>query len=92
MQNRFFVWEEDTDEIFLLGYPLSLTPLERQIVRVVLELDYATRDDIVRESRLPMARGGISVHVHAINQKAFAISGRKLIASAAGGYAIYLQM
>ena len=45
MQNRFFIWNEETNQILLLGYELSLTPREREIIRAVLELDYATMEE-----------------------------------------------
>ena len=92
MQNRFFVWDEATNEFRLLGYVLSLTPREQQIARILLEFDYIKAEEMLEQSQLPLTLKGIPVHIHAINKKAAVISGRKLILCDRGYYHMILAM
>ncbi len=92
MQKRFLVWDEQQNEYRILGYVLSLTPLEGQIVQILLKRDFASMEEIREASARPMSRQGIPVHVHNINQKAFDITGRRLIVFDDGYYHIVMGM
>ncbi len=92
LQRKFLVlWDEDRTAQ-LLGYPLALSPLEFDLLYAIASSTFIDAPTLVERLHHALAITTVPVHVYAINQKAFAISGRKLIASAAGGYAIYLQM
>ena len=77
MQIRFLVIEEQ--DIFLLGFPLKLTPTERKILIAIANSEVISSDELI--SLLPpnVSRGNITVHISSINKKALAIGGRKLI-------------
>ena len=92
MQYRFLVWDKEENKIYLLGYELRLSPSERQILKILLDQESATFEEIQRFSNPSIPRNSISVHVYSINQKAIAISGRKLIVFDRGYYHIIASM
>ena len=92
LQRKFLVLYEEDRTAQLLGYPLALSPLEFDLLYAITESTLIDAHELVERLHHALSVTTVPVHVHAINKKAFAISGRKLIASAAGGYAIYLQM
>lgn len=83
---------DDDKAIILIGYRVVLTPYEYEIVKLLYNESRAIKaDDIVQRcfKRTDVMQGNVAVHVHNINQKAFAITNRKLIVSDRGhGYQI----
>lgn len=79
MQYRFLVWDEKQNEVRLLGYTLRLSPAERQIIEILFHREFVTAEDFHRFSKPTIPKSSIPAHIYAINKKAFAISGRKLI-------------
>ena len=92
LQRKFLVLYEEDHTAQLLGYPLALSPLEFDLLYAITEATFIDAQELVERLNRALSVTTVPVHVHAINKKAFAISGRKLVASVAGGYAIYLQM
>ena len=79
MQYRFLVWDEKQNEVRLLGYTLRLSPAERQIIEILFHREFVTAEEFHQFSKPTISKASICTHIHAINKKAFAISGRKLI-------------
>ena len=72
----------ESREVLYMGYTLPLTSGEYEVLRVVLESDGCIDKEEIRErtpSDVKMSQGSIPVHVNAINRKALAIGGRKII-------------
>ena len=92
LQKNFLVLYDEDKTAQLLGYPLSLSPLEFDLLYAIADATLIDAPALVERLKGALALTTVPVHVHAINKKAFAISGRKLVAYTAGGYAIYLQM
>ena len=67
------------DECFLIGYKLKLTPTERSILFEIASKESATIDELLPLLSDGVSRGNIAVHINAINKKANAISGRRLV-------------
>lgn len=92
LQNRFLVLHKEERSAYLLGYPLSLSPLEFDLLYTIADEPLIDAPALVERLHHALAITTVPVHIHAINKKAYEISGRKLIAHAEDGYAIYLQM
>lgn len=92
LQKNFLVLNEETRTAQLLGYPLSLSPLEFDLLYAIAAEPLLDAPALVDRLHHALAITTVPVHVHAINKKATAISGRKLVVYAADGYALYLQM
>ena len=90
-RNFLILWEED-HTAQLLGYPLVLSPLEFDLLYTIASSTLIDAPTLVERLHHALAVTTVPVHIHEINKKAYEISGRKLVAHAAGGYAIYLQM
>ena len=80
---RFLRADVETEQFFLLGFPLSLCDRERTILLALLQNHPLSPSELVSGS---MKRKLLSVYVGRINKKAEAISGRKLILSTDDGY------
>ena len=92
MQFRFLVWDEQTDKVHLVGYPLVLTRREKQIIIALLREDYIKSEVIAARSLLPLSANSVPTHIHSINKKAYLVSGRKLIKCDHGYYHIVIGM
>lgn len=77
MQIRFL--SIDADEAFLLGYRLKLSKTEQRLLYEIAKGGKCGVDDLVTLLPDGVSRGNIAVHINAINKKAAAISGRKLV-------------
>ncbi|MBP5245304.1 MAG: hypothetical protein J6036_02480 [Clostridia bacterium] len=77
------------DDVYLLGYKLSLTPTEHKILRLVAELS-PTRLQMksirVFIPQLNVSPNCVSAHISKINEKAVRISGRRLVGFKNGYY------
>ena len=92
LQKNFLVLYDEDKTAQLCGYPLALSPLEFDLLYAIAEATLIDAHALVERLHRALAVTTVPVHVHTINKKALDISGRKLIASVAGGYAIYRQM
>ena len=76
---RFLSDTQDPNRFLLLGYPLKLSPTESAILHKLLaEISVSVEELCVLPAKTLSTRC-LAVHVHAINQKAMEISGRRLI-------------
>lgn len=78
--------------IFLIGYPLKLSPTERAILTKLAEDKSATIDELLLLLSAGVSRGNIAVHINSINKKAKAVSGRPLILFNSNSYIINPHM
>ena len=92
IQFRFLCYDDTDGSFTLLGYPLSLSPTEAQILRAVLEAEAKDENLSSTKAGSPLARKSVSVHVCAINRKAAMISGRKLLNFQNGAYRLSPHM
>ena len=93
LQHRFLFWDSETHQFYLLGYHLSLTPKEKEILLALMEsrandADPLSIQALTSNPNITASAASIPVHVCAINKKAFAISGRKPIVFSDGGYSL----
>lgn len=86
MQIRFLTIAHDG--IFLLGYPLKLSPTEEKLLREVANGGRCNADALAELLANSVSRGNIAVHINSINRKAKKISSRKLIIYEKGSYKI----
>ena len=86
MQIRFLNLERD--EIFLLGYSLTLSPTEEKLLRAIAEGGKRGSSDLALLLPAETSVGNVAVHISSINKKAAKISGRKLIIHENGRYEI----
>ena len=77
MQIRFLTIKETG--VFLLGFPLKLTPTEKRFLIKIAEDEAISADGLLALLPHHVSRGNITVHINSINKKAYAISGRKLV-------------
>ena len=84
MIRQHFLIIDDT-KVFLLGYPLALSPKERQILTAICTLPCPSPDLVAKEAG-GISRSCLSVHICSINKKARAISGRHLVEAPDGLY------
>ena len=77
MQERFLVIEKGG--VFLLGYPLRLTPTENKLLTLITERGEASAELLCSLLNEGVSRQNVAVHISAINRKAQSISGRKLV-------------
>ena len=77
MQERFLVIEKGG--VFLLGYPLRLTPTENKLLTLITERGEASAELLCTLLSEGVSRQNVAVHISAINRKAQSISGRKLV-------------
>ena len=64
--------------IFLLGFPLKLSPTEQKLLMAICERD-ATIEELSTLLCEGVSRQNVAVHINSINRKAELISGRKLV-------------
>lgn len=76
---RFLTDSQDPRCFYLLGYPLRLSPTEGEILHCLLERESIHPETLRHLPSRTLSRNCLSVHVHAINQKAYEISGRRLV-------------
>ncbi len=76
----------------LLGYPLSLSPKERKILSLILQEEPLSGAELCQRLSLSVSRAALSVYICAINKKAAAISGRRLIVFTDGAYRLSSTM
>lgn len=93
LTHRFLFWDSNTNQFHLLGYHLSLSPKEREILLALMEAradgtDILSIETLSQRKQINASARSISVHVCSINKKAFDISGRKLIQFSDGGYTL----
>ena len=86
LQYRYLVYREEEQEFRLLGYRLSLSPTEHELLYLILKKRYGKLEHLRKLPDRTLSRGSIPVHIHAINRKAAAISGRRLIIFWEGSY------
>lgn len=65
--------------IYLIGYPIKLSPTERILLCEIAESKGATIDTLLSLLSSGVSRGNVAVHINSINRKAEAISGRRLV-------------
>lgn len=86
MQIRFLCIERDS--VYLLGYPLKLSPTEDKLLRIIADGGRRGSEDLLRLLPDGVSKGNIAVHINAINRKAEKISHRKLVIRENGQYTI----
>ena len=91
IQNRFLCWDREHHQFHLLGYPLALSPTESKIIEAIM-LDEPIDMYFTTVDRPPLSKQNLAVHINAINRKASAISGRKLVEFKNGKYRIVIAM
>ena len=91
LQFRFLSYDDTDGSFTLLGYPLSLSPTEAQILRAVLEAE-VTGGCSSSGAESPRTRSSVPTHICAINRKAAQISGRRLVQFLGGVYRISPHM
>ncbi|MBQ2308291.1 MAG: hypothetical protein II373_01815 [Clostridia bacterium] len=64
--------------IFLLGFPLKLSPTEQKLLMAICERD-ATIEELSTLLCEGVSRQNVAVHINSINRKAELISGRRLV-------------
>ena len=64
--------------IFLLGFPLKLSPTEQKLLVAICERD-ATIEELSTLLCEGVSRQNVAVHINSINRKAELISGRRLV-------------
>ena len=64
--------------IFLLGFPLKLSPTEQKLLVAICERD-ATIEELSMLLCEGVSRQNVAVHINSINRKAELISGRRLV-------------
>ena len=64
--------------IFLLGFPLKLSPTEQKLLVSICERD-ATIEELSTLLCEGVSRQNVAVHINSINRKAELISGRRLV-------------
>ena len=92
LQYRFLVGEEETDSFRLLGYPLTVSPTQRTILFALLRSEELKAEELAHALARPMKPSTLAVHVCVINQRARALSGRRLIVHQKRRYRLNLHM
>ena len=64
--------------IFLLGFPLKLSPTEQKLLVAICERD-VTIEELSTLLCEGVSRQNVAVHINSINRKAELISGRRLV-------------
>ena len=64
--------------LFLLGFPLKLSPTEQKLLVAICERD-ATIEELSTLLCEGVSRQNVAVHINSINRKAELISGRRLV-------------
>ena len=67
------------DGVYLTGYALPLSPTERQLLTLICTDPCPTSDRLLAAMDRDMTRTCLNVHLAAINRKAMAVSGRRLL-------------
>lgn len=76
----FWLTEGTDGRLYLLGYPLDLTPRERCILDVVIRrYPQTVAVDAICAECVDLSSGSVPVHINAINKKSALIGGRRLI-------------
>ena len=65
--------------VYLIGYPIKLSPSERALLYEIAAKNGASIDDLLSLLAEGVSRGNVAVHINSINRKAEAISGRRLV-------------
>ena len=89
---RFLSASPQPNVFYLLGYPLKLSPIESAIVSKLLSEHSLSIDELCVLPTKTLSKQCLAVHVHAINQKAEQISGRRLILFLADCYRLSHNM
>ena len=92
LQKNFLVLYDEDKTAQLCGYPLALSPLEFDLLYAIADATLIDAAGLCECLHRACSLTSLPVHVHAINKKAIALCGRKLIASTTEGYAIHMQM
>lgn len=66
-------------EVYLIGYPLKLSPTERRLLYAIADSKGKTVDELLSLLADGVSRGNVAVHINSINKKAIAVSNRRLI-------------
>ena len=85
-KHMFLEVDEETRSVHLVGYGLKLSNTEFDILNIILDNDLINADDIFQSLGGKISKKSIPVHINSINNKAFEISGRKLISFSDKGY------
>ena len=78
--------DEETHSVHLVGYGLKLSNTEFDILNIIFDNELINADDIFQALGGKISKKSIPVHINSINNKAFEISGRKLISFSDKGY------
>ena len=92
IQERFLIYDSDRHLFFLLGYPLKLSPTEEAMMKVLLQDGWCYPHELIGVYQQKPTADSLPVHIHSINRKAEAISGRKLIRFHLNSYYISQSM
>ena len=92
IQEQFLRYDPQRHQFFLLGYPLKLSPTEEAMMAVLLQDGWCRPEELVGVYQQKPTTSGVPVHIHSINRKAEAISGRKLIRFSHDSYYITRKM
>lgn len=76
---RFLSESPQPNCFYLLGYPLRLSPTESAILHKLLAAVSLPIEELCILPTKTLSKRCLAVHIHAINQKAMEISGRRLI-------------
>ena len=76
---RYLTASDEPNCFYLLGYPLRLSPTESAVLYKLLTEVSLSVDELCVLPTKTLSKRCLAVHVHAINQKAMAISDRRLI-------------
>lgn len=77
----------DNNRAVLVGFPLKLSPTEHKILYAICRKDM-TIDELSLLLNEGVSRQNVAVHINAINRKAEAISGRRLVVFSSEAYTI----
>ena len=87
MQIKFLIIEEE-ETVYLLGFELKLTKTEYKLLCSIANGEKASPEELLGLLRENAKLENIYAHINAINKKAKAISGRKLIVFGQHKYSI----
>ena len=92
LQYRFLCYDREADAFHLVGYPLSLSPIEHRLLLAILENGSQGFEALCALTDPPLSHGSVSVHIHGINRKATKVSGRRLVEFRDGSYRLARDM
>ena len=85
-KHMFLDIDEEARTVHLIGYELKLSNTEFDILNIIFDKNLLNAEDIFQELGGKISKKSIPVHINSINNKAFEVSGRKLISFSDKGY------